>query len=77
MTAPSEHRATGLAVPVGLVTYSVKPRGGAVHTLALAEALHAAGYPVRVIALGDPAAGFFRPVRHRSPLSQPHPACRH
>jgi glycosyltransferase-like protein len=48
--------------PVGLVTYSVKPRGGVVHTLALAEALHAAGYPVRVIALGDPAAGFFRPI---------------
>jgi glycosyltransferase-like protein len=50
-------------VPVGLVTYSVKPRGGVVHTLALAEALHQAGYPVRVFALGDPAAGFFRPVR--------------
>jgi len=52
----------GQPAPVGLVTYSVKPRGGVVHTLALAEALHAAGYPVRVIALGDPAAGFFRPV---------------
>ena len=52
----------GTPAPVGLVTYSVKPRGGVVHTLALAEALHAAGYPVRVIALGDPAAGFFRPV---------------
>jgi glycosyltransferase-like protein len=52
-----------LPVPVGLVTYSVKPRGGVVHTLALAEALCQAGYPVRVIALGDPAAGFFRPVR--------------
>ncbi|HEY1324912.1 MAG TPA: MSMEG_0565 family glycosyltransferase [Streptosporangiaceae bacterium] len=50
-------------VPVGLVTYSVKPRGGVVHTLALAEALHRAGYPVRVVALGDPGAGFFRPVR--------------
>jgi glycosyltransferase-like protein len=50
-------------VPVGLVTYSVKPRGGAVHTVHLAEALHDAGYPVRVIALGDPEAGFFRPVR--------------
>jgi len=47
---------------VALVTYSVKPRGGAVHTLALGEALHQAGYPVRVFALGDPAAGFFRPV---------------
>ncbi len=55
-------RRDGPPAPVGLVTYSVKPRGGVVHTLALAEALHAAGYPVRVIALGDPAAGFFRPV---------------
>lgn len=54
---------TGSQVPVGLVTYSVKPRGGAVHTVHLAEALHAAGYPVRVIALGDPGVGFFRPVR--------------
>jgi len=54
-------RDNGLA-PVGLVTYSVKPRGGVVHTLALAETLHAAGYPVLVIALGDPGTGFFRPV---------------
>ena len=49
--------------PVALLTYSVKPRGGVVHTLHLAEALHAAGYPVRVVALGDPATGFFRPVQ--------------
>jgi glycosyltransferase-like protein len=54
---------TSRPVPVGLVTYSVKPRGGAVHTVHLAEALHQAGYPVRVIALGDPDVGFFRPVR--------------
>jgi glycosyltransferase-like protein len=60
VTAPSVTRPQ---VPVGLVTYSVKPRGGAVHTVHLAEALHAAGYPVRVIALGDPDVGFFRPVR--------------
>ena len=51
------------APPVALLTYSVKPRGGVVHTLHLAEALHEAGYPVRVVALGDPAEGFFRPVR--------------
>jgi glycosyltransferase-like protein len=51
------------AVPVALLTYSVKPRGGVVHTLALAEALHDDGYPVRVFALGDPGAGFYRPVR--------------
>jgi glycosyltransferase-like protein len=48
--------------PIALVTYSSKPRGGVVHTLCLAEALHAMGAPVRVIALGDPKAGFFRPV---------------
>ena len=47
---------------VALVTYSTRPRGGVVHTLHLAEALQAAGCPVHVYALGDPAAGFFRPV---------------
>jgi len=29
-----------VTVPVALLTYSVKPRGGVVHTLHLAEALH-------------------------------------
>jgi glycosyltransferase-like protein len=48
---------------VALLTYSTKPRGGVVHTLELAEALADLGVPVRVVALGDPAAGFFRPVR--------------
>jgi glycosyltransferase-like protein len=62
VTAARRAAPTGPPPPVALVTYSVKPRGGVVHTLALAEALHAAGYPVRVIALGDPVAGFFRPV---------------
>lgn len=47
---------------VALVTYSTKPRGGVVHTLALAEALTAARADVTVVALGDPDAGFFRPV---------------
>jgi glycosyltransferase-like protein len=55
--------ALSAAVPVALLTYSVKPRGGVVHTLALAEALHGDGYPVRVFALGDPGAGFYRTVR--------------
>ena len=63
MNSPSAIGAARAPVPVGLVTYTVKPRGGAVHTLALAEALHQAGYPVRVIALGEPGVGFFRPVR--------------
>ena len=47
---------------VTLITYSSKPRGGVVHTLALAEALFAMDVDVRVLALGDPDAGFFRPV---------------
>lgn len=47
---------------VGLVTYSTKPRGGVIHCLELAEALHALGCPVHIFALGDPAAGFFRPT---------------
>jgi glycosyltransferase-like protein len=49
-------------MPVALLTYSTKPRGGVVHTLALAEALYANGTDVTVVALGDPDAGFFRPV---------------
>jgi glycosyltransferase-like protein len=48
---------------VALVTYSTKPRGGVVHTLALAEALTAGGVHVTVVALGDPDTGFYRPVR--------------
>jgi glycosyltransferase-like protein len=50
-------------VKVALLTYSTKPRGGVVHTLALADALHDLGTDVCVVALGDPLAGFFRPVR--------------
>ncbi|WP_139981629.1 MSMEG_0565 family glycosyltransferase [Nocardioides litoris] len=48
---------------VALLTYSTKPRGGVVHTLALAEALVRAGATVDVWTLargGD--AGFFRSV---------------
>jgi glycosyltransferase-like protein len=50
-------------VKISLLTYSTKPRGGVVHTLALAEALAALGQEVEVWSLrrgGD--AGFFRPV---------------
>jgi glycosyltransferase-like protein len=48
---------------VALVTYSTKPRGGVVHTVSLAEAMVEQGMPVRVCGLGDPAHGFYRPVR--------------
>ncbi|MDT3397113.1 MSMEG_0565 family glycosyltransferase [Streptomyces sp. B1866] len=48
---------------VALLSYSTKPRGGVVHTLALAEALAAAGQDVTVWTLGRGGdAGFFRPV---------------
>ncbi|MFI5957062.1 MSMEG_0565 family glycosyltransferase [Cryptosporangium sp. NPDC051539] len=48
---------------VALLTYSTKPRGGVVHTLALAEALAALGVDVTVWTLGrDGDGGFFRAV---------------
>jgi glycosyltransferase-like protein len=54
----------GTAGPrVAILTYSTKPRGGVVHALYLAENLHDLGHPVHVFALGDPDAGFFRPLR--------------
>jgi glycosyltransferase-like protein len=48
---------------VALVSYSTKPRGGVVHTLSLAEAMIEQAMPVRVLSLGDPDQGFYRPVR--------------
>jgi len=44
---------------VALVTHSTKPRGGLVHTLSLAEALHRRGEQVQLVALGD---RLFRPT---------------
>lgn len=48
--------------PVAMVTFSTRPRGGAVHSLHLAEALRDQGQQVHVFALGDPDQGFFRPT---------------
>ncbi len=42
------------------MTYSTKPRGGVVHTLALAEALVDLGVPAHVVTLGQPGTGFYR-----------------
>ena len=47
---------------IAVATYSVRPRGGAVHSVELAEALAAQGADMTLIALGDPAEGFFRPT---------------
>jgi len=50
-------------VRVALLTYSTRPRGGVVHTLALAEALAGLGVDVTVWTLGRGGdGGFFRPV---------------
>ena len=56
---------TSRATPprVALVSYSTKPRGGVVHTLSLAEAMVRREMPVRVVSLGDPDEGFYRPLR--------------
>ena len=54
---------TDRPLTIALLTYSTKPRGGVVHTLALAEALARAGARVSVYSLGRGGdAGFFRPV---------------
>ena len=58
----SDRPAIGREPRVALVTYSTRPRGGVVHVLNLAEALHAQGQTVHLFALGDPAEGFFRPT---------------
>jgi glycosyltransferase-like protein len=48
---------------IALLTYSTKPRGGVVHTLALAEALARRGEDVHVWTLGRGGdTAFFRPV---------------
>jgi glycosyltransferase-like protein len=53
-------------VRVALLTYSTRPRGGVVHTLALAEALAGLGATVTVHAVGRGGdAAFFRPVDPR------------
>ena len=53
---------------IALLTYSTRPRGGVVHTLALAEALAALNHDVTVWTLGR-GGGFFRPVDPRVRLA--------
>jgi glycosyltransferase-like protein len=51
---------TAGALRVAMLTYSVKPRGGVVHAIAVAEALAARGHAVDLFAVGPPGAAFFR-----------------
>ncbi|MEO5795572.1 MAG: MSMEG_0565 family glycosyltransferase [Rhodoferax sp.] len=53
---------------IGLLTHSVNPRGGVVHTVELAHALHDAGHEVTVMAPATPGQQFFRPLRCASEL---------
>jgi glycosyltransferase-like protein len=45
---------------IAMLTYSVKPRGGVEHALAVAEALAGCGHAVCVSALAPPGRAFFR-----------------
>ncbi|PXW97444.1 glycosyltransferase-like protein [Sphaerotilus hippei] len=47
---------------IALLTHSVRPRGGVVHTLELADALQARGHTVTVIASAEPGEQLFRAV---------------
>jgi glycosyltransferase-like protein len=51
------------ALRVAQLTYSVKPRGGVVHAIAVAEALAERGHAVELFAVGPPGARFFRTPR--------------
>ncbi len=53
----------GAPLSVALLTYSTKPRGGVVHTVELAEALHDLGMDVRIYALNKDRGGFYRTPR--------------
>ena len=60
----TSHERWSARLRIGLLTHSVNPRGGVVHTLELAKALHEAGHHVTVFAPAGPGQGLFRPVPH-------------
>jgi glycosyltransferase-like protein len=53
---------------IALLTHSVLPRGGVVHTLALADALVERGHDVTLIAPAEPGQTLFRTTRARTVL---------
>ena len=50
---------------IALFTHSTNPRGGPVHALELADALHGRGHEVTVVAPDTEGRGFFRATRAR------------
>lgn len=59
---------------IGLLTHSVNPRGGVVHTLSLADALHDRGHRVTVFAPALPGQAMFRRPRCKVELVPIDPA---
>ncbi|WP_445369799.1 MSMEG_0565 family glycosyltransferase [Methylomonas sp. BW4-1] len=53
---------------IAMLTHSVNPRGGVVHALQLAEALHDLGHDVTLIAPAEAGKDFYRPVRCKTVL---------
>ena len=53
----------GTPLRIGLLTHSVNPRGGVIHTVELAEALADAGHEVTVMAPAAPGQRLFRELR--------------
>src|SRR3954471_1887281 len=51
------------SLDIALLTHSVNPRGGVVHTLELADALHDRGHRVTVFAPAGPGQAMFRSSR--------------
>jgi glycosyltransferase-like protein len=58
----TEHTHWPSSLRIGLLTHSVNPRGGVVHTLELAHALHDMGHRVTVMAPASPGQQLFRPM---------------
>ncbi len=54
---------TPAALDIALLTHSVNPRGGVVHTLALADELHDRGHRVTVFVPATPGQAMFRATR--------------
>ena len=61
------------ALVIALLTHSVNPRGGVVHTLALGEALHDAGHRVTVFAPAVAGQRMFREARCQVELVRAEP----
>ncbi|MFP3632871.1 MSMEG_0565 family glycosyltransferase, partial [Burkholderia sp. SIMBA_045] len=61
---------SGDTLRIALLTHSVNPRGGVVHALELARALHEAGRDVTVFAPAAPGDEMFRDVPCRVVLAR-------